>query len=348
VLLLCLLALNLQIDYNISSAHLQARFQAKRFVVAETIRAAVALILPLILFALLHRRDHVVLLAGFTAGAAIGALIARAGYPSVGKLPLLHQDRETGLMLRRIAAYGIPLAVSSGIIAVNSVLDRSLIALLLNMDAVGVYAATYDIVYKVFGLFLWPVLLAAQPIIMKQWNSCHYAEALSTIATGIRCQLLGAALLLPALYLASPLLGRLLFKTNVAGIGATLIPFAVAATAWQVATFIHKPVELSASTWVLVKWSMITVLTTALCDLALLPVIGYPGAAYAAMIGGLVYITLALRWNRRWKASRSRRSLPRTDKSASTMKSPNTSCSPSDSTAPSTDLPEVQGSPRSH
>lgn len=166
-------------------------------------------------------------------GALTGLLLGHLAVivPNLGRnwapIRLGELDRQ---LLRNLATYGVPFAVTGVFAAVINFSDRYIIQILLSTDEAGLYAAPYDLAMRSLHVLMMIVAMAGSPLIFRTFES----DGASAAAPLIRRQfeLLLAATLPVALVFAmlAPAVVIVLggdFRAE----GARLLPWVAFATA---------------------------------------------------------------------------------------------------------------------
>ncbi len=292
-------------------ANLQTMLQALRrawaYSVAQVLFSLLRLALALA-FVLAIRRDVVGLLLGTAVAYLVAdAVMARA----LGYGPRLRPARRTDRVLwRAAAAYGVPLVGFALVGQLLQVSDRVLLLWLRDAGEAGIYSSNYNLVWMGTGLLSSPVVLAAHPLIMRQWERGGRTTIAATIAAFTRLHLL---LLLPAVVLAgvfSQELAALVLGEEFRSGHAVMAIVGPGLLLWQLAAYGGKGFELREDTRTLLGLALVCLVLNAAGNLLLLPRFGYPAAAWTTLAAFATYPLLIgwrsrryLRWRFPWASA---------------------------------------------
>jgi len=278
-------------SYSVRVTIQQAELNAPSVLWAEAVRAVTTLAVPLLLFFMLKNKGYILLMCGTLAGYIMGLIALRKG-----PLLSLKSNAVTDMIMmgRIIWNYGWPLAIWFAFAYLLNVSDRYLIKYFVDYNAVGIYSAIYDIVYKSFSLLLLPVTIAAHPLITSQWNSGDKAGTPTLLKEAIKYQLLIFLFVISVFYFSSALLVRLILGVDDPVAAGLVVPVAIGSFLWQIAMLIHKPMELLYQTKRMLVFVGIALAVNIVGNIVLIPVYGYPVAAYTTIAGSLVYLLLVV------------------------------------------------------
>ena len=287
------LALIAQIEYGVMAARIQAALEVRRFVLAESARAAIAVATSAIAILTFPNHGSVSLLMGTAAGAAIGSLMLRPGRRRThGRLPPIPQKDCAPVLF----SYGWPMAIWAGLSVVLNLSDRYVIARFGGLTDVGTYSAVYDLIYKGVGLLLTPVVLATHPLVMAAWNDGENIRAARILRQGVRIQLVAGFLILGGCTLCARTLSQMILGTRGISAAGLVSPIAAGAVFWQFAMLAHKPIELAGMTLSMAAFGFCALVVNVGLNLWLIPLYGYSAAAYTTALTALTYLGLVLGW----------------------------------------------------
>jgi O-antigen/teichoic acid export membrane protein len=286
-----LLAVGLS-THAVFAASLQSSLRAPVVAAIEVGRALVGLPLALAL-ALLLEPPFVGALLGLAASYLASGWIARrmAGTEAAHGEPQAH-DAPTRVSSRELLAYGWMVSVwLAGSLALPFI-ERLIVTRLLGVEASGLYAATYDIVYRSCGFLMLPLVLSLHPRIMRSSASGDLRGTLNLWRNGILLQLLITIGIVAVIALAWPQLLRISGIPAPAAGAHLVVPLALAGCLWQIALLAHKLLEatLRPGTMVIILFATIVGCSTA--DLIFARTYGIAGVAYSLAAGGFVYCAL--------------------------------------------------------
>ena len=275
--------------YTVAFAQAQSDGASRRILVAEVVRAAVGLGLPLAVLALRWSGGYEVILMGLVASnlTGIGLLARRSA--SVGAVV----DTE-GSVLRPLWRYGAPFVPWVVFTVLLNISGRYLIEIVLGSAAVGVYAALYETVNKSTSLLLTPVVMAAHPLIMNAWNAdddiavARVMRQATVVSVGV-----AVVLVLGWTLVAGWVPGLVLGEHSPEAVGL-VVPAALAAAVWHLCMIFQKPLEFHGRGLALNVCAALALAVQVGATLYLLPSMGVVAAAYATLGGALVYGGLVL------------------------------------------------------
>jgi O-antigen/teichoic acid export membrane protein len=162
----------------------------------------------------------------------------------------------------------------------------------------GAYGGVYDAVSRSFGLFLFPVLLGAHPLITKAWNARDRKESRHALRTALILE--GAAGIPLILLMAAAhrqvvryVLGRPVDRSL-----ELVVTIGLAALLWQFAQLAHKPSELAGRLDVLVTGVLLALAVNFGANVWLLPRAPVVVAGYTSALASATYLGFVL-WRQR-------------------------------------------------
>jgi O-antigen/teichoic acid export membrane protein len=271
-------------ELNLSLA--SARIQPRRYGWLSLGKAVVALLLAIWLMLLGLEAEAPLL------GLIIGCLVSWTFFsrkPWSGVKPKW-PDPTT---VSQYASYGVPFALTFALVWVTSSSDRVLIAWLLDDNAVGIYAAGYDLAQNSLGILLTILNTAALPLVFRaQEQQGHVAARAQLQHNGqlmFAVAFTGAAGLMA---ISAPLIGVMIgedFRTG----AHQVFPWIVASAAIVGIKSFHFDIAFQVAKrpiW-LVTTSGIAAVINVIGNLVLIPHFGIVGAAWAtlaALLGATV------------------------------------------------------------
>lgn len=280
------------IAHTVSVSSLQAEFRPTLVALLETLRAMFALPLAIGLLVYVAADFRLALLAIGISYAGSGAFAwvgvtraARLRVPRAINSP--STDRMTSL--RGMYSFGWPLSVWLGVALAFPVADRFLIQQLVGVEASGIYAAVYDIVYRGCGFALIPIVLASHPRIMRAYSENQNAYALKIIRNALLVQAVICIIVSLIFWLLGPAIAALIFPQLPGDSVVLFVPLAVAGCLWQIGLMTHKVIEMSEKTSVLLFLLGASLAIAILMNIWALPRYGVVGAAYSLLLASIVY-----------------------------------------------------------
>jgi O-antigen/teichoic acid export membrane protein len=251
-------------------------------------------------------------IASLLLGTAVAYLVADVVMArALGYGPRLLPARRTDRVLwRSAAAYGVPLVGFLLVAQLLQVSDRILLLVLRDATEAGIYASNYNLAWMGLGLLSAPVVLAAHPLIVRQWEGGGRDTIQATITAFTRLHLL---LLLPAVVFTG------VFAREIAALalgeefrgGYLVLPIvAPGLLAWHLANYGRKGLELREETRTLLLMAVVCLVVNAVGNVLLLPRYGYPAAAWTTRVAFTLYPLLVgwqsrshLVWRFPWRAA---------------------------------------------
>jgi O-antigen/teichoic acid export membrane protein len=284
-------------------AALVARFAAARYSAVNILSALLKLALPLVLFPVLGPVPA--LLWGSAAASVLVWTTLTIGQ--------LHGMRRVRVSLREVSrfsrdalGFGMPLAVSEIGVQTLAYSDRYVISLLLGAAAVGLYSTNYSIAEKLLILVQAPLIYAAHPQIVSNWEHGLHAETQRMIRNATRWLLvLGIPLVAFTLVRGEMVSALLLGEAFVPG--HVVIPIvSTSILIYAASQYGHKSFELSKDTWVIAASLISAAVANILAVIVLTLKFGYIGGAYATVLGyaayaGVTYVISQRRGPFRWE-----------------------------------------------
>ncbi len=288
--LLGFLVVSLYISYSIKGVETSSRLRSRRVLMAEWVRSLGTLLVSVLGLTLVPDQGVNMLLLGVGCGLLAGYLILSHPRTTMAA----GRSADVRVMLRKFLYYGMPLSLWMAFFQLHNVSDRFQISFFLGAVATAEYSAIYDIVYKVYGFALVPVLSAAHPIIMNSWNSGKRGSAIRTIASSLKLQIIISLGALCVLVLVKEPLVAFLLGHGSADATGVVIPVAVGAIAWQFAMVVQKILEVNNRIPVMVVLIAFSLSLNVIGNYLLIPLFGYVAAAYTTLASGLTYLALAV------------------------------------------------------
>lgn len=223
-------------------------------------------------------------------GVLVPIMWRQIGLASPLRAAAFARSPEVTRLARTFVGFGLPMTawlLSSILLDVG---DRWVIKLLLGSDDVGVYDASYRLIAGVAALMVVPVTITVHPYVMSLSGSDADAGRTGRVIGTVVDNLSVLAMVSVGLTfvlrhdLALVLLGPEFRE------GSKIMPVVLAGVfLFNIGTFAHKPFEIlgRTRTMVLVAFGCAAI-NLALC-FALVPALGYAGAAWATLASYLVY-----------------------------------------------------------
>ena len=295
--------------YSIRGVQASSRMHSKMVLVGEFTRAVATLGVSLLLLISFGFSEEIELLLGMLVGLMLGNFALhryRGGSPLRGLV-----DMEVRKLLIRFLRFGVPLSIWMLIVQLHNVSDRFQINAFLGPEPTAEYSAIYDIVYKLYGFALVPILSSAHPIIMNAWNAGRVSRVIVTVTRSMSAQVVIAALTLLGLYLARNHLVSFVLGDGGGEAPGLVLPVAIGAIIWQSSMLLQKFLEVSGKVVVMVGLISLSLVTNIIGNYLLIPVYGYIAASYTTLLSAVVYMIALLIYLRLYWADLGRPVLPR-------------------------------------
>jgi len=276
--------------FNPLGVVLQAEMRARVFSLYALANAMAKLFFSIfIVFVIVHSPSGMVWGVVFGTAVLLPMLWRRAGLPSPSLL--LHSDAWAycwrGLM--RFTAYGFPMIgwfLSSTFLSVG---DRYVIQWFRGSAEVGIYTANYNLIQAAVGLITAPVILAAHPFLMRAWSVGDRANTVRWLGTITEWIAMAGIMLVGATWLFSFDLAAWFLGTEFRT-GYVIMPVVIAGVvAWQLGIYAHKPLEFTERTRLMFILCLSVAGLNLGLNIILVPIYGYPAAAYSTLISYVAY-----------------------------------------------------------
>jgi O-antigen/teichoic acid export membrane protein len=219
----------------------------------------------------------------------------------------LRRRREWFPEVRSIAAYGFPVVGFTVSATLLDLSDRWVIQYFHGEGAVGIYAANYSLVFGTIGLVALPMLLATHPFLMRAWESGDRAAAGRWLGRIVEWYLVAGTLLVGTVGLYASDIANVMLGPAFRP-GHRIIPVVLAGMiVWQLGMYSHKPLEFTRRTGVMFALCVAVTLANFLANLAVVPRLGYMGAAWTSLAAYAAYTVVVtiigrriLPWRVRW------------------------------------------------
>jgi O-antigen/teichoic acid export membrane protein len=229
-------------------------------------------------------------LIGFCAGSMLGG-VAIAAWDWRGIRP-----RIDGPLSRQLAHYGVPLTGTIALAFVLDAADRFMISAMIGEEAVGPYAAAYDLTAQSLTMLMMIVNLAAYPLAVRAYEEGGMAKADDQIRQN------GAMLMAVALPATT---GIVILAGSIAGVflgpafrdtGAQILPWIAVAMllAGMREYFFDLAFQLKRRTGLLIWSPAVAAVCNILLNLWWIPKYGVVGAAWATLTSYLIALLVCI------------------------------------------------------
>jgi O-antigen/teichoic acid export membrane protein len=251
------------------------------------------------------RRYAAMSIAKAVGGFAIGALLVSLGYGGLGVLTgvtlatvltpfvvgtgswrAIGVRRADAVLLARLAHYGFPLSLSLALMFLVGAFDRVIISWLLDTEAVGLYAAGYDLAQLTIGVLIGIVSLAGVPRIAKALDS---SGPIAAQKEARQCGILMLHIALPVtafFAILSATLSAQLLGVRFSQAAANIIPFIALAALFGglKAYYLDLAFQLSQRTYPQLGIAACIAVTSIGLNFLLIPAMGLSGAAVSSFV----------------------------------------------------------------
>jgi O-antigen/teichoic acid export membrane protein len=279
-------------SHAVYSASLQAGLQVRQVAALEVGRALLSFPLAVWLAGVL-RPNFVGALAGIALSYVCSGVVAR--WLATRAARRARGDAADGALtgISALVGYGWMLSVWLALSLALPYLERLVLANRLDIAAAGVYAATYDVIFRGCGFLMLPLVLALHPRIMRAAAKGEIGTSVRLWRAGLLGQLGLAVFIVFAISIAAPHLLRF------AGLDASrsqvqlAIPLAIGGCLWQIALLAHKLLEVTLNTRTMIFLLAVSMSACIVADIILAPRMGLVAVAYSLAASGLLYCLLA-------------------------------------------------------
>ena len=280
--------------YTVTLARFQAGLQSAKVMRAETLRAVAAFLIPVILMAITHSRDYLLLLLGIAAA----YLLALSGPLRIlittltlrGNSVTRHATGPERKILQDLWRFGWPVAAWLLCLQCLLVSDRFFIQKFSGYSDAGVYASLYDAIVRSFSLVFMPVTLALHPLVISRWNGGGRRLALQTIRGGVKYQFLLFLPVVTVMVALAPWIARVVLGGIHPGAAFLVLPLALGGFLWQVALLAHKPLEILCRTQRMLYAMLFALAINVTGNWLLVPKFGYRAAAILTVASSAAYL----------------------------------------------------------
>ena len=285
----CVILLFLGQIYSIKISFAQVELSSLKLLVAEVVRVAVGFAVTIGIILIFGHTNYMVILYGALAGFLVSWL-AILGGQVLPRRAVINKK-----IMAKIFAYGWPFTLWFAFSYLLNVSDRYLIGYFDGVEAVGVYSAVYDVVFKSLTFVMAPIALAAHPLITLLWNKQEYTGAAKVLSRSVKLQLGLFILSLPVIYYGSAYITYVVLGAHDEMASKIVLPVAIGSFIWQLAMLVHKPLELELSTKRMAVFAGVALAANFAANIVLIPRYGYIAAAYTTIMGATVYFLLVFK-----------------------------------------------------
>jgi O-antigen/teichoic acid export membrane protein len=213
----------------------------------------------------------------------------RGGFPAPRRLGLILQSPEVRQTVRVFLAFGMPMTVFFMSSVLLDVGDRYVLNDLMGPGPVGVYDTNYRLIASVVVLMVAPVTITLHPYLMRVAGAGDAQLIKRAIGSVVENLLLLGTLTVGLTILLHADIAHIVLGSQFRA-GSVVMPAVVAGVfVFNIGTFVHKPFEIIARTRVMLVFGVIAAGANVAICFALIPGLGYQGAADATLLSYLLY-----------------------------------------------------------
>lgn len=277
--------------FEVLSVVFAAEARAGEFTVYKVIDSVATLALRLVFVSALFHMDIALMFWSVLVsnGVLVPVMWSRAGLPGPRRLLSIWASPETRDFTRSFVMFGMPMTVWFFFGVLLDVGDRYVLGYLMGSGPVGIYDANYRLIAGLASLMVVPIAYTLHPYLMRVAGSAETHRVGEVIGTIVESLLLVGATCVGAVALLHRDLGHVLLGQEFRE-GTIVMPVVLGGVFLShVGSYTHKPFEIINRTRVMVGFSTVAAVANIALCFALIPVLGYPGAAYATLISYLLY-----------------------------------------------------------
>ena len=276
--------------FEVTTTTLAAEARASGYTAAKLADSLLTLALRLVLVSGLVSMDVTLMLWSvvISNGVLVPLMWWRIGLPSPHRALALSRSPETTRLARSFVGFGLPMTawlLSSILLDVG---DRWVIKVLLGSDDVGIYDASYRLIAGVAALMVVPITITVHPYVMSLADSDD-GRAGRVIGTVVDNLTVLAMVSVGLVFVVRHDIALVLLGPEFRE-GSKIMPVVLAGVfLFNIGTFAHKPFEILGRTRTMVVVAFASAAINMVLCFALVPVLGYAGAAWATLLSYLVY-----------------------------------------------------------
>lgn len=275
-------------EYQMTTARLQSMERPRSVVFAETVRAAIPLLVLLFYYAfgMIYQVRPPMALCILALGFSLANFIYIPRSGGTG----LARDRT---LLPVYWSYGWPMSVWLACSWITQYADRYMISAMIDVETAGVYSTAYDLGLRLATAVTLPVTLAVHPVYMRMRAEGRDVAARSVLTWSFLSWGSVAIIGGVGLYFGFPMLDAAAELS--ASITLTLLmSLYLIAALWNAALLAHKGLEYAGRTRDLMVSMGATMVLNIGLNAALIPPFSMVGAAVASLASTVAYIVIII------------------------------------------------------
>lgn len=292
IIVTAILSLYFSINYSVNLCIRQSEFASKEFIIADTIRAIVYILTPLVIhYSKLNLDSTFVLFLAVLLSYVFGGLFLSGKLFYKAKLSF-KKSRWSTIFLK----YGMPLSFWIMFSPTTNVVDRYVIEFTLGSIALAKFSAVFDIVFKLFSNLAVPFNNIVQPMLIKSYNDKNAFEYKKTMIKAIGY----ISLIFLVFAIAMSLLKEIIicnflnFCNYQDYISKLFFPLLISSYLWQISILLQKNLEASNRTVEMTIYILLVVVFVAATGFFLVPKYGLIASSYISLASALLYFILIL------------------------------------------------------
>jgi O-antigen/teichoic acid export membrane protein len=277
--------------FDLNAIVFAAEYRAKEYTFYQLLDSVATFALRLVLVTTILSGDirlmfwSVIISHGFL----LPVMWARVGFPRPRQLARVLRSSEIRDMARIFLAFGLPMTVFFISSVLLDVGDRYVLNFLKGPGPVGVYDANYRLIAGVVVLMVVPVTITLHPYLMRVAGSGDSALIERAIGLVVENLLLMGMLTVGLTFLLHADIARIVLGREFRAGSVVMPPVVAGVFLFNIGTFAHKPFEIVGRTRVMLVFGVISAAANLGLCFALIPALGYVGAAYATLLSYLIY-----------------------------------------------------------
>lgn len=296
--------------FEVMSAVLAAEGRASVYTTFKLVDSVVTLGLRLLFVSSVFSMNITLMLVSvaLSNGALVPLMWRRIGLPAPTRLPAVARRQQNRLAAWAFVTFGFPMTLWLFSSILLDVGDRWVLKILLGSGAVGIYDANYRLIGGVAALLVVPITITVHPFVMGLSGQVDESQVGRVIGVVIDNLAVVALFAVGVTFLLHKDLAYVLLGPGFRQ-GSVIMPVVLAGVfCANIGTFAHKPFEIVGRTRTMVVSGFAAAAANMVFCFALIPIMGYPGAAYATLLAYLLYAVLVsvlgrriISWHLDWK-----------------------------------------------
>lgn len=201
-------------------------------------------------------------------------------------------------IFNKFKKFGIPLVGVGIFMSLLNVSDRYIIKAMLGSSQLGIYTANYAIASAVFTMIMVAIMRGVYPSVLKAWKSNKKSDTEDLLSHAVRYFLLISVPAATGLSVLSYRVSKILDPKYLPG-SNVIIWVSIGMLFLGLTEYSNKAWELTSKTGQIFKNTLISCLLNVVLNLLLVPIYGYPAAAFNTMLSYLAYFIISHQQSRK-------------------------------------------------